>query len=171
MLKQGIYTLLIFSLFTLFSCDKIATISVGRDLIVALDVNSLAAGQTFTKAIDLPTADIKQALQEKGGSKVQIEELMLQKVVLTIPDTASWTFADIESVNVLLEGKNVGTLPLAASGKTLTLNMDANQESLKSTFLSTSSFKVNFSIKAKKATTATKLMLAFTFNIDAALLL
>jgi hypothetical protein len=170
MLKQVFYSLLALSLITFLSCDKkIALISIGRDIAIAIEVNALSAGQTFNKSVDVPSADIKEALKQKGGSNIQLEELRVEKVTVTIPDTTAWTFANIESVSISIDGNSVGTLPAGSTGKTIVFTVPATFPDLKTNIPNGTPFNVNVVMKAKNATTATKLTMAFTFNIDASL--
>ena len=168
MLKNSIFSLIAISVLTLFSCDKIATIIVDRGIGVEVSVNAMSAGQTFSKDTTLVTAPIKLLLKEKGGSNVVLEILRNNGATLTIPDSSPWTFADIESVEVFLEGKSIGTLPPGATGKTMTLAVPANAENLATQYKNSDTLNIKVTMKAKNATTATKLTLTVTFHIEAA---
>jgi hypothetical protein len=170
MLKKAFYSLLALSLIAFLSCDKkLALISIGRDITIAVEVNALSTGQTFNKTIDVPSADIKEALRTKGGSNIQLEKLIVEKVSVTIPDTTAWTFANIESVNVSIDGNSVGTLPAGSTGKTIVFAVPSTFPDLKTNISNGTPFNLNVVMKAKNATTAAKLTVVFTFNIDASL--
>lgn len=169
MLKQAFYGLSALSFITFLSCSKIALISIGRDIVIAVGVNALSAGQTFSEPIDVPTIAIKEALKEKGGSSIQLEELKVDTVTLVIPDTTAWTFAAIESVDIGIEGKSVGPFPAGSTGKRLVFAVPADFPNLTTNISDGSPIKVNIIMKAKNATTATKLAVTFRLAIDASL--
>ncbi len=172
MLKNISYSIAIFALFTLLGCEKLGTFTIGRDLILDIDVNAVAAGETLNKEIEIPHKGIRESLEEKGKSnKVVLDKIVIKKAVLKLPDDSAWTFADIESVEVQVEGEIVGTY---AGSSTIVRKIDvtssAQKKNLKDIFLKTDSFKTVLKMKAKKATTAERLTLTITTNIEADLL-
>lgn len=171
-MKNLSYILIITTLLILSSCDKIATYITGRDLSVTVDVNALGAGEKFEKTASLSTADIKQIIKEKGSSNIRLDNLQADSAKLIIPESTPWTFADVQTAEVFLDGVSLGALPSGATGKTVKLTLPPKPLDLKEKFLnsSTSAFEIKVNIVAKNAIAATKLTAVISFNMELAVL-
>jgi hypothetical protein len=144
---------------TLVSCDKLK--SVVPDVVITpnlstgnIAVNALKAAETYTKDTTITATAVIDAVKNSGQSTTAVKTVVVTSFELTIPASATWTFADVESAEVLINDVVVGTLPAGTTGKVATFAAPATQSDVKAAILSASGFKLKYSIKAKNATTA-----------------
>lgn len=122
-----------------------------------LNVNALKAAETYTKDTAITAVAVTDAVKSSGRSTTAVKAITVTAFELTIPASASWTFADVESGEVLIDGVVVGTFTKGTTGKTATFAAPTTQPDIKASLLSASGFKLKYTIVAKNATTATAL--------------
>lgn len=144
---------------TLASCDKLK--SIVPDVVITpnvstgnIAVNALKAAETYSKDTTITATAVTDAIKNSGQSTSAVKTIVVTSFELTIPASASWSFADVESAEVLINGVSVGTFPAGTTGKIAIFTPPATQTDVKSAILSASGFTIRYSIKAKNATTA-----------------
>jgi hypothetical protein len=144
---------------TFTNCKKLA--SVLPDVTITpnlstgnIAVNAMKAAETFTKDTSIVATAVTDAVKSSGQTTTAVKTVTITAFELTIPAGASWSFADVESGDVSIDGVIVGTFPAGTTGKTATFAPPATQSNIKASILSTSGFKLKYNMKAKNATTA-----------------
>jgi hypothetical protein len=117
-------------------------------------VNAMKAAETYTKDTSIVATAVTDAIKSSGQTTANVKTITVTAFELTIPSTVSWTFADVESGDVSIDGVIVGTFPAGTMGKTATFAPPATQSDIKTSILSTSGFKLKYNMKAKNVTTA-----------------
>jgi hypothetical protein len=120
-------------------------------------VNALKAAEAYTKDTSITATAVTDAIKNAGQTTTAVKTITITAFELTIPAAASWSFADVESGDVSIDGVIVGSFPAGTTGKTATFAPPATQANIKASILSTSGFKVKYNLKAKNATTAASL--------------
>ena len=174
MFKTISLCLLAFAAITFISCDKLK--SVVPDVVItpnlstgSIAVNAMTAGQTFTKEITVSTADVTAALTKASGSASSVKKAVITGFDLTIDGAATWSFADVTSGEMFLDGTSIGTLPAGATTKTVALVIPANQADLKASFVKPTGFVLKLTMVAKNATTASTITGTMKTKIDLSL--
>lgn len=174
MFKSISFCLLAAAALTLGSCAKIKSLVPDIAITPSLStgsiaVNAMTAGQTFTKEITVSTADVTAALAKAGGSASSVKKAVITGFDLTIDGAATWSFADVTSGEVFLDGTSIGTLPAGATTKTVALVIPANQADVKASFLKPTGFVLKLTMVAKNATTASTMTGTLKTKIDLSL--
>jgi hypothetical protein len=162
MSKKLLLGLLSIVCLTFANCKKIADavpdLSITPNIATgSIGVNAMKAAETYTKDTTITAAAVTDAIKSSGRSTTSVKTITVTAFELTIPATATWSFADVESGEVLVDGVSVATFPAGATGKTITFAPPATQANIKASILSASGFKLKYNLKAKNATTATTL--------------
>lgn len=162
MFNKIIFGLLAIVCLTLVSCDKLKDalpdVSITPNLSTGnIPINALKAAETYTKDTSITATSVTDAIKNSGQSTTAVKTVVVTTFELTIPTSVAWTFADIESAEVLINDVVVGTLPAGTTGKVATFAAPTTQPDVKAAILSSSGFKLKYTIKAKNATTATLL--------------
>jgi hypothetical protein len=162
MFKTISFCLLAAAAITFSSCDKLK--SVVPDVTITpsistgnIAVNALKAAETYTKDTTITATAVTDAIKSSGQTTTAVKTITVTAFELTIPASASWSFADVESGDVQIDGVIVGAFPAGTTGKTATFAPPATQSDIKTSILSASGFKLKYNLKAKNATTATAL--------------
>jgi hypothetical protein len=122
-----------------------------------IDVNAMKAAESFAKELTITATSVTDAIKNSGQSTTAVKTITVTAFELTIPAAASWTFADVESGEAIVDGVVVGTFTPGTTGKTATFAAPATQANIKASILSTSGFKFKYNMKVKNATTAATL--------------
>jgi hypothetical protein len=159
MFKTISFCLLAAAALTLNSCDKLKSvlpdISITPNLAMGnIAVNALKAAETYTKDTTITATAVIDAVKNSGQSTTAVKTVVVTSFELTIPASASWSFADVESGEVLINDVVVGTFPAGTTGKVATFAAPATQSDVKAAILSATGFKLKYNLKAKNATTA-----------------
>ena len=162
MSNKILFGLLAIVCLTLVSCEKLKDalpdVSITPNLSTGnIPVNALSAGATYSKDTTITATAVLDAIKNAGKSTTAVKTVVITTFELTIPTSVSWTFADVESAEVLINDVVVGTLPAGTTGKVATFAAPATQADVKAAILSATGFKLKYSIKAKNATTASLL--------------
>jgi hypothetical protein len=120
-------------------------------------VNAMKAAETYAKDTTITATAVTDAIKSSGQTTTAVKTITVTAFELTIPSTVTWTFADVESGDVSIDGVVVGTFPAGTSGKTATFAPPATQANIKASILSATGFKLKYNMKVKNATTAASL--------------
>jgi hypothetical protein len=156
---------------TMGACKKIDVVapdlSISPTLLTGtVDVKALAANETYTKEITVATTAVTDALKTAGGSSSSVKKAVATSFELKIADAATWTFADVTSGEVAVDGTVIGTFVPGTTGKVATFKPSTTQADLKASFLKSTGFIVKLTITTKNATTATQLTGTLKTKID-----
>jgi hypothetical protein len=121
-----------------------------------INVKALAAKETYTKEITVATTSITDAIKTAGSTSASMKTAVATSFELKIADGAKWTFADVESGEVAVDGTVVGTFVPGTTGSVATFKVPASQGDLKAAFLKASGFIVKLTMTTKNATTASQ---------------
>lgn len=165
------FCLLAASAIALSSCEKLKAVapdvSITPNLVTsAIDVKALAANETYTKEITVTTTTVTDALKAAGGTTSLVKKAVATGFELKIADAATWTFADVASGEVALDGTVIGTFVPGTTGKTATFTPPANQVDLKASLLKATGFTTKVTLTTKNATTASQVTGTVKTKID-----
>ncbi|MEO0059779.1 MAG: hypothetical protein RLZZ312_1426 [Bacteroidota bacterium] len=131
-----------------------------------VDVKALAANETYSKEITVATTAVTDGLKTAGGSAASVKKAVATSFELKIADAATWTFADVTSGEVAVDGTVIGTFVPGTTGKVATFKAPATQADLKASFLKSTGFVVKLTVTAKNATTASQVTGTLKTKID-----
>lgn len=146
------------------SCKKLGELC--KDLggfSTTVTINAVLAPGSFTASKSFNNT-IAADLSAYGANVNNVNSLTVLPIVLTISSTAGYTFADIESASVSLNGQVVGTLPAGASGLSVTLTSPTVTD-IKANVLLASTVNAAFTANFKKAVGASTIDAKIPLNV------
>ena len=162
LLKISLFAVLVMSLFTFGTCDKLKTVVLPYSGSYVIDLTANPAGtKTFGKT-DIDNA-VAKLLKDKGISTTNVSAIELTSVTAEIPSTSTLDFGDVTSAAFNLGGSDVATVTSPPAGKT------ATQKIVKSNLLAillADKTSYSLTITTNKATPAATVTVKYAVNIS-----